>query len=392
MRIQFIIALVFLCVCVLVVNQNEAVLDETMDNDMDTMPSDSLPPGMWRRRLFGGPGKRKTKAQLRAIKETLRVEVAMYKREKLMRSLPHGTKPWPPPWRSTWDERRQAIHEYYVTNGAKLVTDHILEQLRKHIRQLENPEVIHRMHTTAWNNFYRGILTADISDCAAVTPECGWFLIAALHRPPAQNMTMLHRKCCVSHKRLKNVTVATLQLVFGTNVDVHNLSTPYSARDVDFEIVVESGLLLAMVRSGVPSMSPWESDADLCIRSEDKPLVEQRLMNSTHEAMVRAGFPDDDWGHSLRRPLARRVGWDDPSIRHIVEAERVRVIDVTSRVEIYTTKYHQKNALRLYPTVLVPFYDVNVLVPVQALEWLDQHKVWKGTGWHEPRMRDDALM
>eukprot|EP00659_Diplonema_papillatum_P012381 gene12381-19148_t len=223
-------------------------------------------------------------------------------------------------------QRFDDIHDYYTT----LVPNAgLLKQLRNVVRK-------------TWKNWEKKDIWAsypseDISTCPSVTPECLFWSAPSVNAtvpdyPEAVNSNRSYRKCCVEHRKMREVTKNTFAALYDAGIDMW----------------LGDGTLLG-ARRGHGTVIPWDTDIDVFAKKEDKKRIKQALQDAAAGGRLPHAWEQDRHGRSMLW-----VYW----------AKKRKVGD--SHLEIWFTdgtNQRRNNFSLVFPLKPCPFYDFTVLCP-----------------------------
>ena len=222
-------------------------------------------------------------------------------------------------------EKYQDIKDYYVN---LIPSKGLKSQLQKVIKKV-------------WKNWdtksiWASYPSEDISDCAALTPECLFWSSPLMNHsvesfPEAANTNRVYRKCCVEHKKMREVTKNTFKVLYNAGIDMY----------------IGDGTLLGS-RRGHGTVIPWDTDIDVFSRLEDKDKITDALKAASKSGELPHAWEKDKHG--------RKMIW--------VYYAKKRITG-DSHLEIWLTDGKQKrnNQSLVYPLKPCPFYDFTVLCP-----------------------------
>lgn len=173
-------------------------------------------------------------------------------------------------------------------------------------------------HHYLWEQ-YRHYQHVDIRDCAVVTPECLAFLQPEFNSAPH---FAAWRKCCVEHRRLRQLLFWTIDELEAAAVDkdkwpeLSRYEAPY---------YVTSGALLGIVRDG-GALNAADTDVDLSIppgAAEEALRLLRARANATDTladsvlAPLSVDFGDGLPAVAVRAPSVREGAPSDPRDSHV---------------------------------------------------------------------------
>eukprot|EP01060_Flectonema_neradi_P014646 TRINITY_DN2127_c1_g1_i2.p1 TRINITY_DN2127_c1_g1~~TRINITY_DN2127_c1_g1_i2.p1 ORF type:complete len:350 (+),score=84.02 TRINITY_DN2127_c1_g1_i2:67-1116(+) len=173
-------------------------------------------------------------------------------------------------------EKYQDIKDYYMN----LVPSKGLKaQLQKVIKKV-------------WKNWdtksiWASYPSEDISDCATLTPECLFWSSPLMNHtvesfPEATNTNKVYRKCCIEHRKMREVTKNTFKVLYEAGIDMY----------------VGDGTLLGS-RRGHGTVIPWDTDIDVFSRIEDKDRIMKALKAASDSGDLPHAYEKDKHGRKM---------------------------------------------------------------------------------------------
>ena len=322
--------------------RDEGGLQRTLRSDISPLHKAAI------RRMLNNnvPPSRDSKEDFQAAKIAQKADQEFLKEEEQAEAAEHiPIHDWPPPgdWHTntehaldtqiysdlptwSWTKRYSDMKSYYTTEMTP--TKGLLKQLNKVMKKT----------TKNWDrkDIWASYPGEDISDCAKGTPECLFWrrpeVNISIPDTEVQNSDKNYRKCCIEHRKMRDVTRNTAKVLYNAGIDMW----------------IGDGTLLG-ARRGHGTVIPWDTDIDVFSKKEDK----QKII-----AALKAAKADGTLPHAWEKDAhGRDMFW-------VYYSKKKMSGD--SHLEIWLTdgkKQKRNNFTLVMPLQPCPFYDFTVLCP-----------------------------